>query len=70
MKTYRCLRCDKLFESEKGILCPECGFIAPENPYDRRDALISETEKLLDELKFHQDALSLYNFYHMWFLIN
>ena len=63
MKTYRCLRCDKLFESEKAVLCPECGFLAPETPYDRRETLISETKKLLDELKFHRDALSLYNFY-------
>ena len=49
MAEYKCISCGEIKESDKKCMCPVCGYMMFQQPYERREILISEIKKFIDK---------------------
>lgn len=50
MKEYRCIACGEVKASDKECMCPICGYMMFEQPYERRNIFISEIVSFIDKI--------------------
>ena len=49
MKEYRCIACGEVKKADKRCMCPICGYMMYEQPYDRSELFISEIVGFIDK---------------------